>query len=193
MRNDSLQFRCEWVHLRTETARFAVHRCLRPGSVLRIPISHGEGNYFADQATLDELAQSDRVAFRYCDAAGDVTPAANPNGLVQNIAGILNARAQRARDDAAPGAGRRGAAWRRRRAAALALADRIVCAEPLMYYGAAPMYGLRPRLSRAGLVPFPVYYDVPAPERPLRRLRTAFRLVLLVPAFAVCGVLRRDR
>ena len=55
-----------------------------------MPIAHGEGCYFADDATLDTLEQQGRVAFRYCDASGAVTPAANPNGSVHNIAGILN-------------------------------------------------------------------------------------------------------
>jgi phosphoribosylformylglycinamidine synthase len=60
--------------------------------VLRVPISHGEGNYFADEATVEALEAKGRVAFRYVDAQGAATPAANPNGSVNNIAGILNER-----------------------------------------------------------------------------------------------------
>jgi phosphoribosylformylglycinamidine synthase len=58
--------------------------------VLRIPIAHAEGNYFADAATLDRLEGDGRIAFRYCDPAGAATGAANPNGSMRNIAGILN-------------------------------------------------------------------------------------------------------
>jgi phosphoribosylformylglycinamidine synthase I len=92
LRNDSLQFRCQDVHLRVEnTASPFTRRCTR-GDVLRVPISHGEGSYYADDATLDDLEASDRVAFRYCSADGQVTPEANPNGSLRNIAGIVNAR-----------------------------------------------------------------------------------------------------
>jgi phosphoribosylformylglycinamidine synthase len=58
--------------------------------VLHIPIAHGEGNYVADEATLDALEQQGRVILRYCDAQGNVTPEANPNGSARNIAGICN-------------------------------------------------------------------------------------------------------
>jgi phosphoribosylformylglycinamidine synthase I len=92
MRNDSLQYRCEWVHLRIENAGTPFTVACEPGQILRIPISHGEGRYFADAATLDELEASGRVVFRYSDAAGNVTPQANPNGSERNIAGIVNER-----------------------------------------------------------------------------------------------------
>jgi phosphoribosylformylglycinamidine synthase I len=92
LRNDSLQFRCQDVHLRVEnTASPFTRRCTR-GDVLRVPISHGEGSYYADDATLDDLEASGRVAFRYCTADGQITPEANPNGSLRNIAGIVNAR-----------------------------------------------------------------------------------------------------
>jgi len=92
LRNDSLQFRCQDVHLRVEnTASPFTGRCTR-GDVLRVPISHGEGSYYADDATLDDLEASGRVAFRYCTEDGQVTPEANPNGSLRNIAGIVNAR-----------------------------------------------------------------------------------------------------
>ncbi len=90
MRNDSLQFRCQDVHLRAEAVDTSFTRLCRPGQVLRIPISHGEGSYFADEATLDELEARGRVAFRYCSPAGEVTADANPNGSLRNIAGIVN-------------------------------------------------------------------------------------------------------
>src|SRR2546425_10258485 len=77
MRNDSLQYRCEWVHLRVENTNTPFTNLCEPGQVLRVPISHGEGRYFADEATLDELESSGRIVFRYCTPAGDVTPDAN--------------------------------------------------------------------------------------------------------------------
>jgi len=92
MRNDSLQFRCEWVHLRREGGATPWAESIPQGEVIRIPISHGEGNYYADDATLDELERTGRVIFRYCEPSGEVTPASNPNGSVRNIAGIVNAR-----------------------------------------------------------------------------------------------------
>ncbi len=92
MRNESLQYRCVWVHLRVENAETPFTRACRPGQVLRVPISHGEGRYVADEETLAELEPSGRVAFRYCTAQGEVTAEANPNGSVNNIAGIVNER-----------------------------------------------------------------------------------------------------
>ena len=96
MRNDSLQFRCQPVHLMVPDVaaeqRSPFTSGIEPGRVLRVPISHGEGNYFADEAIVDALEAEERVAFRYCDAAGAVTPEANPNGSLRNIAGVLNER-----------------------------------------------------------------------------------------------------
>jgi phosphoribosylformylglycinamidine synthase len=92
MRNESLQFRCEDVHLRVENVATPFTRLCAPGQVLRVPISHGEGRYYADEATLDELEAEGRVAFRYCTPEGDATPDANPNGSLRNIAGIVNGR-----------------------------------------------------------------------------------------------------
>jgi phosphoribosylformylglycinamidine synthase I len=90
LRNESLQFRCQWVHLRTETARSPFTSEMVKGQVLRIPISHGEGRYYADEDTLARLNAEDRVAFRYSTPEGDITDDANPNGSLANIAGILN-------------------------------------------------------------------------------------------------------
>jgi phosphoribosylformylglycinamidine synthase len=90
MRNASLQFRCQQTHLRVENADTAFTTELRKDQVLRVPISHGEGNYFADQDTLDRLEADGRVVFRYATADGAVTEEANPNGSLNNIAGIIN-------------------------------------------------------------------------------------------------------
>ena len=92
MRNDSLQYRCEWVHLRSENVASPWTGLLDPGQVISVPISHGEGRYFADEAALDDLESSGRVAFRYCTEAGEVTAEANPNGSERGIAGIVNER-----------------------------------------------------------------------------------------------------
>ncbi len=92
LRNDSCEFRCEWVHLRVERAESPFTRECRPGQVLRIPISHGEGNFYADPETLESLEQGGQILFRYSTQDGRVTPDANPNGSLRNIAGIVNAR-----------------------------------------------------------------------------------------------------
>jgi phosphoribosylformylglycinamidine synthase len=92
LRNDSLQFRCQDVHLRVENTASPFTRLCHTGQVLRVPIAHGEGRYYADEATLDALESDGRVAFRYCTAEGELTPEANPNGSLRNIAGIVNER-----------------------------------------------------------------------------------------------------
>ncbi|MES3032955.1 MAG: phosphoribosylformylglycinamidine synthase subunit PurQ [Gemmatimonadota bacterium] len=91
MRNAGLQFICDWVHLKVEGTAPLYLGGYQPGQVLRIPIAHGEGRFAADDATLDALEQSGQVVFRYCDADGNVTDAANPNGAMRGIAGITNA------------------------------------------------------------------------------------------------------
>jgi phosphoribosylformylglycinamidine synthase len=92
MRNAELRFVCKDVALKVETSDSPFTRSYRAGQVIRIPIAHNEGNYFADQDTLDRLFAEDRVAFRYCSAPGEVDATANPNGSQRNIAGILNRR-----------------------------------------------------------------------------------------------------
>ncbi|MEW6724760.1 MAG: phosphoribosylformylglycinamidine synthase subunit PurQ [Bacillota bacterium] len=89
-RNDSLQFRCHYTYLVVENAETPFTREYQPGQVVAIPIAHGEGNYYADEATLAELEQHGQVVFRYCNEAGEIVPGANPNGSVGNIAGITN-------------------------------------------------------------------------------------------------------
>ena len=89
-RNSHLQFRCEWVTLRVESNDSSFTQSAETGQLLRVPISHGEGNYFADQKTLDELETNGRVLFRYSNDSGEIVPGANPNGSINNIAGITN-------------------------------------------------------------------------------------------------------
>jgi phosphoribosylformylglycinamidine synthase I len=92
MRNRRLKFLCRDVHLRVENNRTPFTAACRPGQVLRLPIAHMEGNYFADPETLGELERNNQIVFRYVTPAGDVedTEAANPNGSLENIAGISN-------------------------------------------------------------------------------------------------------
>ena len=91
-RNHHVQFRCQWVDLRVESADTPFTSACKRGEVLRIPISHGEGSYYADPDTLAELNAGGRVVFRYCTTGGEATTDANPNGSLENIAGIVNAR-----------------------------------------------------------------------------------------------------
>ena len=92
MRNASLRFVCTEVHLRVETTDSVFTRHYTPGQTIRCPVAHGDGNYRCDDATLATLRDDDRVAFRYVDESGGTTEAANPNGSVDDIAGILNHR-----------------------------------------------------------------------------------------------------
>jgi len=90
MRNAGLKYICKQVYLRTETVDSPFTNQLREGEVLKIPIGHMEGNYFCDDATLQQLETKGRIAFRYATTAGESTPEANPNGSLGNIAGILS-------------------------------------------------------------------------------------------------------
>ena len=92
MRNAGLRFVCRDVWLRVEAADTVFTNGYRTGQVVRFPVAHHDGNYFADAATLDALEAEERIAFRYCAPDGAVTDAANPNGSARNIAGILNDR-----------------------------------------------------------------------------------------------------
>ena len=90
MRNATLRFVCKDVLLKVERTDTLFARGYEAGEVIRIPVAHKDGCYFADDATLDRLEGEDRVAFRYCEASGAITDAANPNGSCRNIAGIYN-------------------------------------------------------------------------------------------------------
>ncbi len=88
--NDSTQFRCEWTHLRVESTHTPCTSAAGNGQVLRLPIAHAEGNYVIDPDGLAQLHDEDRVVFRYVSASGARSPDANPNGAIDDIAGICN-------------------------------------------------------------------------------------------------------
>ncbi|MDQ3488527.1 MAG: phosphoribosylformylglycinamidine synthase subunit PurQ [Acidobacteriota bacterium] len=90
IRNKDLKFHCEHVRVRVEQTDTPFTLRAAKGQVLRIPVAHGEGNYFADPQTLEELEASRRVVLRYCDNDGQVTDRSNPNGSINGIAGICN-------------------------------------------------------------------------------------------------------
>lgn len=93
MRNNvSQNFACKWVHVRVENPGSPYLRECAAGEVLRIPIAHGEGNYYADPETLEQMRANGQILLRYCDSAGKITEAANPNGSLESIAGISNER-----------------------------------------------------------------------------------------------------
>lgn len=91
MHNTSHQFICKNVHLRAQTDNSLITRHLDPEKAYQIPIAHGEGNYYADADTIRQLNDNDQILFRYCDAEGNISAEANPNGSAENIAGITNA------------------------------------------------------------------------------------------------------
>ncbi len=91
-RNDHLQFRCCWTYLRIENPHLPFTAKIPPGRVLKIPIAHGDGNYFCDKNTLDQLRSNNQVVFRYVSTEGETGAQANPNGSTDNIAGICNER-----------------------------------------------------------------------------------------------------
>ncbi len=90
LRNEKLKFVCRQVYLRTETTNSPFTSALKEGQILKVPIAHGDGNYYADEATLKSLEDDDRIVFRYSTPNGDITKEANPNGSILNIAGIVN-------------------------------------------------------------------------------------------------------
>ncbi len=90
LRNAGQHFICKSVNVRVESMDTPFSRAMTPGAVLRMPIAHGEGNYYCDEATLAELKRNDQITFRYCDEAGALTPEANPNGSRESIAGICS-------------------------------------------------------------------------------------------------------
>lgn len=91
LHNKNRKFICRNIYLKPQTANSLVTRQLDPERALKIPIAHGEGNYFADADVLKAINDNDQVLFRYCDEAGNVTDESNPNGSLENIAGVCNA------------------------------------------------------------------------------------------------------
>jgi phosphoribosylformylglycinamidine synthase len=90
LRNSSLRFHCQWTHLLIEQSATAWTSGFKVGEIIRLPIAHGEGAYFADADTLARLEDAGRIVARYCDSSGLVTPDANPNGSAHGIAAIAN-------------------------------------------------------------------------------------------------------
>jgi phosphoribosylformylglycinamidine synthase len=89
-RNQDLHFVCDFVHVRVEQSRAPFTSRARPGQVLRLPVKHGEGAYYAPPELLRRLEERGQIRLRYCDAAGRPLAAANPNGSVANVAGVAN-------------------------------------------------------------------------------------------------------
>ena len=92
LRNAGLKFRCEYVNVRVEETDTPFTAACRVGQVLRMPIAHGEGNYFAPPDVVERLNRNGQIVFRYCDPSGTVTDAANPNGSIHGIAGLCSER-----------------------------------------------------------------------------------------------------
>lgn len=90
LKNDSLKFICKDVYLKTVNPSQVFTNRIPDGSVLKIPIAHGEGNYFAEPETILELEANGQIIFRYCDKEGNISPVNNPNGSINSIAGIIN-------------------------------------------------------------------------------------------------------
>ncbi|MFQ6067648.1 MAG: phosphoribosylformylglycinamidine synthase subunit PurQ [bacterium] len=90
VRNKSLQFICKFVHIRVENSQTPYTNLCRRGQVLKIPVAHIEGNYYADQETLQDLRKNNQIIFRYCGEDGTVSEPSNPNGSKEAIAGICN-------------------------------------------------------------------------------------------------------
>jgi phosphoribosylformylglycinamidine synthase len=91
LHNQSRKFICNNIYLKAQTQNSLLTSLVEPEKALKIPIAHGEGNYFIDADGLAALNDNDQVLFRYCDAMGNITPTANPNGALDNIAGVCNA------------------------------------------------------------------------------------------------------
>lgn len=90
LRNRTLKFICRQTHLRCENADTDFTRAIRYGDVLKVPVAHGEGNYFASDDLIDEMNQNNGIAFKYCDPDGYITDESNKNGSLNNIAGVFN-------------------------------------------------------------------------------------------------------
>ncbi len=92
LHNRNRKFICRNIYLKAQTQDSLVTAQIDPQRALKIPVAHGEGNYFADTATLKSINDNNQVLFRYCDESGNVTDDANPNGSLENIAGVCNAK-----------------------------------------------------------------------------------------------------
>lgn len=90
LRNTTLRFVCRWVTVRVENGRTSFTRGIREWKVLRMPIAHNEGRYFAPESDLDRMESDGRIVFRYCDSSGSASRASNPTGTRRNIAGVSN-------------------------------------------------------------------------------------------------------
>ncbi len=90
LRNSNLKFVCKQVYLRTETTSTPFTSGLKKGEVIKVPIAHGDGNYYADDNTIKGLQDNDQIVFKYATAAGEITAESNPNGSMLNIAGIVS-------------------------------------------------------------------------------------------------------
>ena len=90
LHNETRKFICRNIHMKAQTANSLVTRQIELQRALKIPVAHGEGNYFADADVLKAINDNDQVLFRYCDEFGNVTKEANPNGSIENIAGVTN-------------------------------------------------------------------------------------------------------
>lgn len=90
LHNEHRKFICNNIYLKAQTQNSLITSQIDTNKVLKIPIAHGEGNYFASEEVLQELNNNNQILFRYCDTEGNITPEANPNGSIQNIAGVCN-------------------------------------------------------------------------------------------------------
>ena len=90
MQNDHLQYRCQWTQIKTENNSSLFASQCQEGQILKIPVSHYEGRYYADDSTLTKLENDKQIVFRYTNPTGNATVEANPNGSLHNIAGIIN-------------------------------------------------------------------------------------------------------
>ena len=90
LRNTNMKYVCKNIYLKTQTIDSVLTQTIAPGTVLKVPIAHGEGRYYADKATLKTIKDKNQIIFKYCDASGNINDDANPNGSIENIAGICN-------------------------------------------------------------------------------------------------------
>jgi len=90
IKNKSVHFICKYVYLKTQNSSTQFTRLCKEGEILKIPVAHNEGNYYIDQKALEELKENQQIVFQYCNAKGEVGEETNPNGAVDNIAGIIN-------------------------------------------------------------------------------------------------------